>query len=152
VPLNRASGGGGSGEAPQGLKNRDLSMGKVHVQNHAEVDKAPFFLLKPFKLMVLNGKRAVALFRVEVILETYDETTKVRLEKHLPRLYSALLQDFYGVSFVLWKTGYQTDLMALKKRAERVVRKLVGADILRDVLVQKAVMSPLPKLRRESDI
>ena len=57
------------------LENRNPSMGKVHVQNHAAPDKAPFFVLKPFKLMVFGAHGPVAILRAGIILETHNEET-----------------------------------------------------------------------------
>lgn len=130
------------------LENRNPSMGKVHVQNHAQVDKAPFFFLKPFRLMVLSEKRPVAIFCFDIILETHSEESKKLLEKQLPRIYSALLEDFYGLGFLLWGTGYHTSSMSLKKRAERVISRIVREDLLRDVMVQKVLLKSIPKTSR----
>lgn len=129
------------------LENRNPSVGKVHVQNHAAPDKAPFFVLKPFRLMVLGTHGPVAILRAGVILETHNETTKKKLEKYLPRIYSCLLNDFHALTHLLWESDYHTDLMALKKRVERLVHTIVGKDLVSDVLVQKAFIKPLPKTR-----
>ena len=123
--------------------NRDPKVGKVHVQNHTQVDKAPFFLLNPFRVIVLNDKRPCAIFRMDVMLETHDTDTKAILETHLRKIYSALFEDFYGVAHLLWGAGYTPDLMAFKKRAEGVVRKIVGPALVKDVLIQRALFKPL---------
>ncbi|MGB0919067.1 MAG: hypothetical protein ACPGUZ_00905 [Holosporaceae bacterium] len=132
------------------VNNRDPSLGKVHVQNHTQVDKAPFFQLKPFRLMILSRKSPVAIFCFDLILETHSEKTKGLLEKHLPRIYSALLEDFYGVGFLLWGTGYHTTSFALKQRAERVVRRFVQDDLLRDVMIQKVLLKAIPATQKDT--
>ncbi|WP_031933957.1 hypothetical protein [Candidatus Hepatobacter penaei] len=131
------------------LENRNPSVGKVHIQNHAVVDKAPFFLLKPFRVMVLSDKGPIAILRADVIVETHDETSKKKLEKFLPRIYSRLLEDFYGLAYLLWGSGYHPDLMSIKNRTERLVRKEVHEDLVRDVFVQKVFIKPMPPVRND---
>lgn len=97
--------------------------------------------------MVLSTKRPIAIFRADVLIETQNDDTKETLEKYLPQLYDALLQDFYGLAHLLWGSGYHPDLMAIKLRAERIIKKIVGEDVVRDVLVQKVFIKPMPKVR-----
>ena len=134
-----------------GLENRNPNVGKVNVQNHAVVDKSPFFLLKPFRVMVLSGKRPIAIFRADVLLETQNDDTKGILEGYLPRIYDALIQDFYGLAHILWGSAYHPDLMAIKLRSERIIKKIDGEDVIRDVLVQKVFIKPMPKVRDDID-
>ena len=140
VPLPNAS-------SKAKMDNRNPSTGKVHIQNHAVVDKSPFFLFKPFRVMVLSDKRPIAILRADVILETQNNEAKDILERFLQHIHSVLLEDFYGLSQLLWGSGYHPDLMAIKLRVERLVKTIVHEDLVRDVLVQKVFLKPLPKTR-----
>ena len=142
---------GASSENNSGLENRNPSVGKVHIQNHAVVDKSPFFLFKPFRVMVPRGRRPIVILRADVLIETQNDETKGILEKYLPQIYSALLEDFYGLAHLLWGSGYHPDLMAIKLRAQRLIQKIVHEDVVRDVLVQKVFIKPMPKVRNDID-
>ena len=102
-----------------------------------------FFLLNPFRIIITDHSHPVAIFRMDVMLETHTEKTKKKMERYLPVIYDAIFQDLYGMAYLVWGSGYQGSLMELKERIQAVVLSIVKEDLLRDVLVQKALFKPL---------
>lgn len=134
---------GGSLWASKGLKNRLPGLHKVYIQNHGKVDSAPFFRLNPFLVTILNAQGKRVLFRVSMMLETHSYETKQKLQRLLPKIYSAVLEDFYGLIYLAYQTSVPLNLMILKSRAEKAVSKIAGPDLVRDLLLDKAYIVPM---------
>ncbi len=100
--------------------------------------KVTFVKIDPLTLPIVNKKGVVQIVNISITLEVADPEKAKEIEKFIPRLKDAYIQDMYG------SLGSATSLTAsgvveveiVKKRLNSVTQKVLGNDSVRDVLLQ----------------
>jgi flagellar FliL protein len=105
----------------------------------AEIDaKVAFVKIDPLTLPVVNKKGVVQIINISITLEVEDAEKAKEIEKFAPRLKDAYIQDMYGA--LSSKTAMNehgiVEVDVIKKRLNAITTKVIGEDIVRDVLLQ----------------
>ncbi|MFA7275713.1 MAG: flagellar basal body-associated FliL family protein [Pseudobdellovibrionaceae bacterium] len=120
-----------------------LTMGFSSVHAYAEeggseAPKVTYVKLDPLTLPVIDKSGIVQIINVSVTLEVADDLVAKEVEMVTPRLKDAYIQEMYGT---LSRKGALTaegvlQVNAIKERLSKVTMRVLGADKVKDVLLQ----------------
>lgn len=97
--------------------------------------------IKPFNIPIFQGERVAGSIQVQFELEVPIGQEEAINEK-MVRLEDAYLRDLYVYLPQLLRNKETLDVLALKRRLKRVSEKIVGPDIIEDVLIQSVADGP----------
>lgn len=100
--------------------------------------------LKPLIFPLIDPNGASQVISVVVALEVSDDKAAEKVEKYKPRLKDAYLQDMYGAlnRYAAMKGG-QLRLNVIKKRLNMASKRVLGDDVINDVLLQVVNQRPI---------
>lgn len=105
----------------------------------AEADaKVAFVKMDPLNLPVVSDNGVVQIINISVTLEAADAESAKEVEKFLPRLKDAFIQDMYG-ALSTKKTVTADGIVEvnhIKERLNAVTARVLGPDKVTDVLLQ----------------
>jgi flagellar FliL protein len=107
-------------------------------KSKAETDALVSFVkMDPLTLPVVDKTGVVQIVNISITLEVENAEKAKEVEKFAPRLKDAYIQDMYGaLSSTQAMNQGVVDVEAVKKRLNAVTQKIMGEDIVRDVLLQ----------------
>lgn len=117
---------------------KDKSESETAQSKKEEDDKVTFVKMDPLTLPVVNKKGVVQIVNISITLEVEDAEKAKEIEKFIPRLKDAYIQDMYGAlgsSSALTENGV-VEVNTVKKRLNAITQKVLGNDSVRDVLLQ----------------
>ncbi len=96
-----------------------------------------FIDLEPLVVNVFQDQSVATIVQVTVKLETLGKENASYVNKQLPRITNALLQDLHSyLPRVLKEKGSRVDVFVLKKRMKVIVDRLYPEGQVHDVLIQ----------------
>ena len=121
-------------------------------EKHAEKDKDgddhgkgyEYVELDPLILPIIDEYGVSQVVSLVVSIEVKDSKTADKVKKYAPRLTDAYIQDMYGVlnKHAALKGGV-VQVQKLKKRLNKVSKKVMGDDVINDVLLQVVQQRPI---------
>ncbi|HPQ50448.1 MAG: flagellar basal body-associated FliL family protein [Alphaproteobacteria bacterium] len=124
----------------------DQAKKELNDKEKAEADsKVAFVKMDPLTLPVVNEKGVVQIINISITLEAADAEAAKEIEKFAPRLKDAYIQDMYGV---LGRKGAVNaegivQVNKVKERLNKITTKVMGAEKVRDVLLQAVQQRPV---------
>ncbi len=109
-----------------------------------ELANPSFVQLEALVLPVMDEDGVSQVISLVVALEVKDEATVLEVQKLTPRLKDAYIQDMYGV---LSRNGAMEggvlQVGAIKARLNKVSTKVLGENVVKDVLLQVVQQRPI---------
>ena len=100
---------------------------------------AVFLALQPFSAPVVYKNRVRYYVQLGVSLQLDSESSKDRVYKQMPRLHDAILRDLHGTSVLRPGSKRSINFDAVKSRLLAQAQSILGAEVVRDVLITHAV-------------
>ncbi len=104
-----------------------------------------FFKLQPFYIPVIRDGRVVNQVNLIISIETFGQANKEKVMAARFKLQNAFLRDLYGVIAVRHGNGRPYIAETVKIRLTRLARKIIGGDVVKDVLIE-ASFTMRPKI------
>ena len=118
------------GEGDDNVTDRQRADSRSSV-NHSFVE------LDPLMLPVINERGARQMVSIVVVIEVSDERKAASVERMAPRLKDAFIQDMYGIlSHQAAMRDGVVQVGIVKQRLNKVSRRIMGDDMIEDVLLQ----------------
>ena len=100
---------------------------------------AEYYTLQPFTVPIVRDGRIARHVSFVVTLETRGVANKDKILEARKRLRDSFLQDLHGVLSIRRKDGRSFKTSVLKKRLMAVSKRVLGEDIVRDILIENAL-------------
>ncbi len=97
--------------------------------------------IKPFSIPMFQGERIAGNIQVQFELEV-PLGKEEEINSKMLRLEDAYLRDLYVFMPRLLRNAEKLDINKLKRRLMRITEKVVGPDIVEDVLIQSVADNP----------
>ncbi len=143
-------GGGAAGAYFYFSKSAEASSGQKVIEKEVaekkDVDpsKFKFVELDPLILPIVDDTGVSQVVSMVVALEVFDDKGASKVEHLSPRLKDAFIQDMYGMlNRHAVTNGGVIQVSAIKKRLNKVSAKVLGKDIVNDVLLQVVQQRPI---------
>jgi hypothetical protein len=98
-------------------------------------DKPEFFRLPPFNVPMIRSTGVMGQVSLMVTVETRGISNKATIIEKRRVLQSAFLRDLYGVAAMSNRSGRPVNLNTVKVRLMQVSDRVLGAGVVRDILV-----------------
>ena len=112
------------------------SEAKAEAEGEAAEPSVQFIELAPLILPVINEYGVQQVVSLVVALEVDSQEKADKVTKYSPRLTDAYLSDLYGAFSHKSPAGGQVPIAYLKKRLNLMSAKVLGENVVNDVLVQ----------------
>ena len=99
--------------------------------------------LPAFKVPVFNEKVPIGAVWMRLSLNAYNLKGMGKLEKLAPHLYNEIYTHLYGLSHILWGTGYEPTVRSLKKWTERLCNNALDEHLIKDIVVEEIIIRSL---------
>ena len=103
-------------------------------------ENSRFINLPPFQVPIINANKPVGFLGMRVILEAPDPKAAAYLASQHPRLQDIIYRNIYIICDVIWDTSYNPSLLAFKKRIDTICARLIGKDLVKNVLIENLVL------------
>jgi flagellar basal body-associated protein FliL len=97
-----------------------------------------YYTLQPFTVPIVRDGRIARHVSLLVTLETRGLANKDKILEARKRLRDSFLRDLHGVMSIRRKDGRSFKTSVLKKRLMAVSKRVLGEDIVRDILIETA--------------
>ena len=142
-------GGGATGAYFYFMKPAEASLTE-DLDDHKKAEKDDhsayyeFVELDPLILPIVDANGVSQTVSLVIVLEVPDAHAKTKIEAMTPRLKDAFIQDMYGVlnKHAALKGGV-LQVGMLKKRLNRISKKVAGDDMINEVLLQVVQQRPI---------
>ena len=104
-----------------------------------------FYKLQPFHIPVIRDGRVVNQVNLIISIETFGQADKEKVMAARLRLQNAFLRDLNGVVAVRHGDDRPYIAQTIKIRLTRLARKIIGGDVVKDVLIE-ASFTMRPKI------
>ncbi len=98
-----------------------------------------YYTLRPFTMSIVRDGRIARHVSLLVTLETRGLANKDKILEARKRLQDAFFRDLHGVMSIRRKDGKSFKASVLKKRLMAVSKRVLGEDIVRDILIEIAL-------------
>lgn len=100
-------------------------------------DEPPRFIdLEPLNIPVFHGDRVAATVQIQLKLEAIGEENEEEIIRLLPRISDAFLRDMHAFIPRLLKKEQRIKVRIIKKRLQIISERLVGPNLIHNILVQ----------------
>lgn len=122
-----------------------ISCTSAHASQDAAATTGPSFVeLEPLVLPVLDEDGVSQIISLVVSFEVENELAVLEVQKLMPRLKDAFIQDMYGaLGRDVAMEGGVLQVGAIKERLSKVSSKVLGDKIVKDVLLQVVQQRPV---------
>ena len=101
------------------------------------LDDPPRFVdVEPLNIPVFHEDRVAATVQIQLKLEAIGEENEEQIIRLLPRISDAFLRDMHAFIPRLLKKEERINVAIIKKRLEIISERLVGPDLIDNILVQ----------------
>ena len=100
---------------------------------------AEYYTLQPFTVPVVRNGRIAKHVSFVITLETSGLANKDKILEARKRLRDSFLRDLHGVMSIRRKDGRSFKTSVLKKRLMAASKRVLGEDIVRDILIEIAL-------------
>lgn len=107
-----------------------------------EVFKSIFIDMEPILIPIFKGNAPVAKIQIQIKLETKSKDSAIKIQRMMPRISNAFVQDLHGFMPRLLKERERIDVFVLKQRLKLIADRKFGKGLIQDVLVQSVVDTP----------
>ena len=109
-----------------------------------EIDdlKSIFIDMKPILVSVFKDNSPAAKIQIQVKLETKSTDNAIQIQRLMPRIRNAFVQDLHAFMPRLLKEKERIDVFILKQRLKVIADRKFGKGLIEDVLVQSIVDTP----------
>lgn len=97
--------------------------------------------IKPFTIPMFQGERIAGSIKVQFKLEVKKDQEEFVNEK-MTRLEDAYLSDLYVYLPRLLRNSENLNIIALKRRLTHITEKVLGPDVLENILIQTVADAP----------
>ena len=97
---------------------------------------AEYYTLQPFTVPIVRDGRIAKHVSLLITLETRGLANKDKILEARKRLRDSFLRDLHGVMSIRRKDGRSFKTSVLKKRLMAVSKRVLGEDIVRDILIE----------------
>ncbi len=98
-----------------------------------------YYTLQPFVIPIVRNGRIARHVSLLITLETRGVANKDKILEARKRLRNSFLRDLHGVMSIRRKDGRSFKTSVLKKRLMAVSKRVLGEDIIRDILIEAAL-------------
>ena len=98
-----------------------------------------YYTLQPFVVSIVRDGRVARHVSLLITLETRGLANKDKILEARKRLQHSFFRDLHGVMSVRRKDGKSFKTSVLKKRLMAVSKRVLGEDIVRDILIEVAL-------------
>lgn len=106
-------------------------------------DQPEFFRMPPFSVPTIREAGVVGQISLMVTLEVVGLSNKTKVIQKRQHLQSGFLRDLYGVASINNGSGQALQLDTVKNRLNMVADRVLGAGVVKNVLVENAHTRPL---------
>jgi hypothetical protein len=100
-------------------------------------DEPPRFVdVEPLNIPVFHGERVATTVQIQLKLEAIGEENEKEIIRLLPRIADAFLRDMHAFIPRLLKKEQQIKVPIIKKRLQIISERLVGPNLIQNILVQ----------------
>ncbi len=100
-------------------------------------DEPPRFIdVEPLNIPVFHGDRVAATVQIQLKLEAIGEENEEEIIRLLPRISDAFLRDMHAFIPRLLKKEQRIKVPIIKKRLQIISERLVGPNLIHNILVQ----------------
>ena len=109
-----------------------------------EIDdlKSIFIDMEPILVPIFKGNLPAAKIQIQIKLETKTTDNAIKIQRLMPRISNAFVQDLHGFMPRLLKDKERIDVFILKQRLKLIADRKFGEDLIEDVLVQYVIDTP----------
>ena len=105
-------------------------------QKRSQEDPPRFVDVEPLNIPVFHEDRVAATVQIQLKLEAIGEENEEQIIRLLPRISDAFLRDMHAFIPRLLKKEERIDVIIIKKRLQIISERLVGPDLINNILVQ----------------
>ena len=109
------------------------------VTRKAIKDATVFIDMDPLALPIFRGNRVAATIQIQIKLETNNEDKAEEIKEKMPILTDAFVRDLHSFIPRLLKVKERVDVLIIKQRLQMVSNKVLGKDMVSNVLVQSII-------------
>ena len=92
--------------------------------------------VEPLNIPVFGEDSVTATVQLQLTLEAIGEENEKQIIRLMPRINDAILRDMLGFLPRLLKKEKRINVVILKKRLQIISERLVGPNLIKDILVQ----------------
>jgi hypothetical protein len=107
-------------------------------------DQISHFQLQPFNIPVIRGGRVERIITVSIALETKGDINKTKIMAERYHLHDAFLRDIHALASFRRSDGQTIDPRVVKTRLMVISDRILGEDIVEDILVQSIFDRSVP--------
>jgi len=105
-------------------------------------DDTLFVDMEPLVIPVFQGDKVAATVQIQVKLETIGKDNKAKLQHIMPRISDLFIRDLHTFIPRLLKQKERIDVLIVKQRLKLISDKLIGPELIQNVLVQSVIDTP----------
>jgi flagellar FliL protein len=105
-------------------------------------DDTLFVDMEPLVIPVYQGDKVAATVQIQVKLETIGSENKAKLQHIMPKISDLFIRDLHTLIPHLLKQEEQIDVLIIKQRLKLISDKLIGPDLIQNVLGQSVIDTP----------
>ena len=94
--------------------------------------------MSPLVVPVIANDQIVSHLAIEFQLELYNDLQAPKVKEVLPQLMDGYLRSLQVIASRRGDNGAKFDIVALKERMLMVSKAIVGPDVIRNILIQRA--------------
>ncbi|NQW00530.1 MAG: hypothetical protein HQ483_12575 [Rhodospirillales bacterium] len=115
---------------------------KPVVEEERDIVKSIFIDMEPILIPIFKDNAPAAKIQIQIKLETKSTKNAIRIQRMMPRISDAYIQDLHGFMPRLLKERERIDVFILKQRLKLITERKFGKGLIEDVLVQSVVDTP----------
>ena len=104
--------------------------------------KSIFIDMEPILIPIFKDNMPAAKIQIQIKLETKSTENAIKIQRMMPRISNAFVQDLHGFMPRLLKEKERIDVFILKQRLKLIAERKFGKGLVEDVLVQSVVDTP----------
>lgn len=106
-------------------------------------DRPEFFRMPPFSVPTIREAGVTGQISLIVSIEVVGISNKTKVIEKRHHLQSSFLRDIYGIASINNGSGQALQLDTVKKRLKMVADRVLGAGVVKNILVENAHTRPI---------
>ncbi len=112
-------------------------------ERKAKGNETIFIDMEPLVIPIFEGDTVKATVQIQVKLETNSSDSADTINRMMPRISDLFIRDLHGFMPRLLKKQQGIDVLVVKQRLKLISDKLIGPDLIQNILVQSVVETPV---------
>ena len=109
------------------------------IEQKAIEDTTVFIDMDPLALPIFRGYRVAGTIQIQIKLETNNQNKAYEIKEKMPILTDAFIRDLHSFIPRLLKEKERVDVLIIKQRLQMVSDRVLGRDVVSNVLVQSII-------------